>query len=168
MQPFDLTSGDQILNQNALANNVSGMNLSVRTDLGNRVEAWRPGPGVTGDQRFFCHGYALGTFGAHMYTVWGGFLPRVLADEYQALGRVDVARGVRSRDVLVWWLGATDAYHSAVVEEPVTLPTGALNQAQTKVSSKTGTGPLWKGVLAEDVKQQYRAAAYVEVYRRNP
>ncbi|WP_326563745.1 hypothetical protein [Micromonospora peucetia] len=168
MQPFDLTSGDQILNQNALANNASGMNLSVRTDLGTRVEAWRPGPGVTGDERFFCHGYALGTFGAHMYTVWGRFLPQVLAEEYEALGRVDIARNVAARDVLVWWLGATDAYHSAVVEQPVTLPTGALDLAQTRVSSKTGTGPLWVGLLADDVKQQYRSAAYIEVYRRHP
>ncbi|MEU6075780.1 hypothetical protein [Micromonospora sp. NPDC047074] len=167
MQPFDLTSGDQILNQNSLANNVSGLNLSVRTDLGNRVEAWRAGPTVTGDQRFFCHGYSLGTFGAHKYTVWGQHLPRVLADEYQTLGRVDNARNVAARDILVWWLGGTDAYHSAVVEQPVTLPTGALDLAQTRVSSKTGTGPLWIGILADDVKKQYKPAAYVEVYRRN-
>ncbi|MEW2378707.1 hypothetical protein AB0883_21765 [Micromonospora sp. NPDC047812] len=167
MQPFDLTSGDQILHQPALANNVSGMNLSVRTDLGNRVEAWRAGPTVTGDQRFFCHGYSLGTFGAHKYTVWGGFLPQVLADEYQTLGRIDNARNIAAKDVLVWWLGGTDAYHSAVVEQPAFLPTGALDQAHTTVSSKTGTGPLWIGVLAQDVRQQYRAAAYIEVYRRN-
>ncbi|WP_405095662.1 hypothetical protein [Micromonospora sp. NBC_01412] len=168
MQPFDLTNGDQILNQNALANNVSGLNLSVRTDLGARVEAWRPGPDIVGDERFFCHGYSLGTFGPHRYTVWGRFLPRVLADEYQTLGRIDIARNVAARDVLVWWLGGTDAYHSAVVEQPVTLSTGVLDPAQTGVSSKTGTGPLWIGILAEDVKQQYRSAAYIEVYRRNP
>lgn len=167
MQPFDLTSGDQILRQPALANNVSGMNLSVRTDLGTRVEAWRAAPTVTGDQRFFCHGYSLGTFGAHRYTVWGDFLPQVLADEYQTLGRIDNARNVAARDVLVWWLGGTDAYHSAVVEQPAFLPSGALDPAHTRVSSKTGTGPLWIGVLADDVKQQYRSAAYIEVYRRN-
>ncbi|WP_433385448.1 hypothetical protein [Micromonospora sp. KLBMP9576] len=167
MQPFDLTSGDQILNLNATANNVNGMSLSVRTDHGTRVQAWRPAPTVTGDGRFFCHGYALGTFGAHNYTVWGGFLPQVLADEYQALGRIDLARNVASRDVLVWWLGSSDAYHSAVVEQPVTLPSGVLDQTQTVVSSKTGTGALWKGLMVEDVKQQYRSAAYIGIYRRN-
>jgi hypothetical protein len=166
MKPFDLTNGDHIIAQGVQANKINGMNLSVRTDLDSRVSAWRAAPDVVGDSRFFCHGYSLGTFGPFRYTVWGSFVPRVLADEYQALGPIDAAQNVVHGDILVWWK-ALEAYHSAVVEQPHFSPTGVLDLAATQIRSKTGTGPLWIGILAEDVKKQYHQAGRIEVYRRN-
>ncbi len=87
MQPFDLTQGDVIIAQGVQANNTDGMTLSVRTDLGNRVTAWRPAPAVTGDGRFFCHGYSLGTYGAHKYSVFGTQMPRVWPTNTNPSGR---------------------------------------------------------------------------------
>mgnify|MGYP004489254163 CR=1 FL=1 len=174
MQQFDLHQGDRIVSPNATANGVPGRSISVRTDLGNPVTAWQPAGNIAGDERFFCHGYSLGTFGRWGYTVWGGFMATVLADEYQTLGQLDrISRTAANQnpvvpgDILVWWLGGKDAYHSAVIDEPVYLPDGPLDKDNTAVGSKTGTGPLWRGHLARDVKEQYKPAAYIEVYRRN-
>lgn len=167
MQAFDIAAGDIITDRDCSANNIPGMGLSVRTDLGSRVTAWRAAPGVTqADQRFFCHGYTLGTYGRFGYTVFGVSMPGVLADEYQKLGGIGDALNVAANDILVWWQG-NDARHSAIIVTPGYQPSGLLDTATTVVGSKTGTAAIWTGAMLTHVKEYYQAAPLIEVYRRS-
>ena len=156
-----------ITDQNTPANNVPGMLLSVRTDLGTRVRAWRAAPTVrTPNECFFCHGYSLGTYAPFRYSVSGTSIPAVLADEYQKIGGIGDAQHVAAGDILVWWQGS-DARHSAVVRTPAHKPDGLLDTAASVIASKNGTGPVWTGVLLDDISNFYQSAPLLEVYRRH-
>lgn len=173
MRAFDTNAGD-VSGVGKQANGVNGNVVSVRTNLDNRVDAWQAVLAVTtNDQRFFCHGYSFGTsyvqFGAgHDYSLFGDSVPRVLADEYNLLGKVDKALLVQPNDVLVWWSGKTkEPYHSALVDTPVFLPSGVLDKGNTLVNSKTGTSALRLRVPLTAVEtEDYPGQFYIEVYRR--
>ena len=167
MQAFSIADGDTITDQNAPANNVPGMLLSVRTDLGTSVRAWRAAPTVsTPDQCYFCHGYSLGTYAPFRYSVSGTSMPAVLADEYQKIGGIGDAQNVGAGDILVWWQG-NDASHSAVVRTPAYKAGGELDPAASVIGSKNGTGPVWTGALLNDISSFYQTAPLLEVYRRH-
>ncbi len=170
MKAFDTSAGDNVL-QAHKANGVNGNAVTVRTDLDNRVNAWRALSTVTNnDQRFFCHGYSFRTsyltFGAaHDYSLFGDSVTQVLADEYNYLGSLSDARGVQQNDVLVWW--SKEPYHSAIVTTPAFLATGELDKSNTLVNSKTGTSVLRLSVQLDAVEtEDYPGVFRIEVYRR--
>lgn len=158
---------DAVTNGNYSANGVAGEVVRVRTDLGTPVEAWRcTDPHATLMRRFFCHGYAFGTFMNHGYTVFSGReLLKVIADEYQALGQIETAAGVLADDVIVFWHGLNPV-HSALVHTPAFTGGGTLDPAATTVDSKYGTGGLNVGQTLQHVIGQYAEANRLEVYRR--
>jgi hypothetical protein len=174
MQPFNVANDDHVVEVRD-ANGIPGEIISVRTDLGNRVNAWRPNPPITGNPEhgYFCHGFSLGTcYFASLpnagYSVTSGkSMVRVLADEYVKIGDI---RGLaplgipQSRDLIIWWQG-TNPVHSALLEVPVTTANG-LDTNATLVSSKTGTGIVKINVPLSGVNDDYPNASLVELYRR--
>lgn len=169
MQPFDLMLGDHVITSHA-ESGIDGELVSVRTDKGTRVRAWRcttepADEGVC----YFAHGYSLQTFEPFGYSVISGMdLKRVLADEFVRLGELASTAELRLRrdDVLVWWNG-WEAVHSAIVEVPITdAATGRLNEQATIVSSKSGSGLLQTAVSLAFVKCEYPSAKAIEAYRQ--
>jgi hypothetical protein len=170
MKPFDASQGDRVV-RSAAANGVPGEVISVRTDLGTRVAAWRPTGTLPANPQtcYFCHGYSLGTF-RYLYSVASGeAMVRVLADEYLKIGTLgsDHEGSVASGDLLVWWK-YKDPVHSAIVNVPVlTTVGGRLDPERTLVSSKTGTGVVRVRVPLSVVKRDYiNASVAIEVYRK--
>jgi hypothetical protein len=90
MRPYDVNQGDFIVNAATPYSGIAGEKISVRTDLGRRLVAWRcTDPHAPAHHRYFCHGFAFGTFGALGYTVHSGEdLAVMLADEYIKIGNV--------------------------------------------------------------------------------
>jgi hypothetical protein len=169
MQRFN-ASRDAVLGEHE-ANGVSGVAVTVITDLGSQVRAWRPAPMVANnDSRYFCHGYSFGTsyirFGQDGgYSLFGDSVPQVLADEYLMLGEVESVQETRGGDLLVWW--AKQPYHSAVIETPVLMVGHGLNPATTLVNSKTGTSALRLRMPLNKVEtEDYPGHFRIEVYRR--
>jgi hypothetical protein len=153
------------------ANGVPGFAVTVITDLGNQVRAWRAAPVVaSNDYRYFCHGYSFGTsyirFGQDGgYSLFGDSVPQVLADEYKLLGAADSVQDVQVGDLLVWW--SKQPYHSAIVETPILVAGQGLNLATTLVNSKTGTSALRLRVpLGKVETEDYPGRFRIEVYRR--
>jgi hypothetical protein len=157
-----------IQNPNFSANGVPGQIVVVRTNLNSPVMAWRPlAPiPVNPNHRFFCHGYSLGTYFTHGYSVLSGVeMLIVLADEYVRIGYLDSPH-VQANDVLVMWHGRTEIRHSAkIVNRVLAAGGGGVNDGLTLLNSKTGTGPLKLGVSLATVKQDYRDLTSFEVYR---
>lgn len=182
MQPF-IVLGDHVV-QPFTANGIPGEIVSVRTDRGRRVHAWRPNmalyvnPGgghVNPQGAYFCHGFSLGTFSFRTapnagYSVMSGqSMVVVLADEYWKLGNVrgpgPLPMGPQARDLIVWWRGQ-DPIHSALIAQPAVDRAGRLDISSTLVSSKTGTGIVRISVPLAVVNADYPTASLIELYRR--
>lgn len=174
MQPFSVDNEDSVVD-GFNANGIPGEIISVRTDLGNRVNAWRPNPPIkkNPEHGYFCHGFSLGTcyfasFPDAGYSVTSGeAMVRVLGDEYVKIGdiRGPAPLGIpQSRDLIIWWHG-TNPVHSALLEVPVTTASG-LDTNATLVSSKTGTGIVRRNVPLKVVNDDYPNTSLVELYRR--
>jgi hypothetical protein len=167
VKKFNPDKGDRVI-QPFPANGISGELISVRTNSGIRVEAWRPIEPLPPYkcQRYFCHGHSLGTYSNFGYTVMSGpDLHRVLADEYFKVGTLGFGnlRLIFKNDIIVWWQGL-NAIHSARVKLPVQNG-NQLNVGATIVSSKTGTGLLRKNASLAAVNDDYKEADVREIYR---
>ena len=181
MQAYDTTAGDYVVAQFA-ANGTQGEIISVRTNLGIRVNAWRPAQPlpVNEDHRYFCHGYSLDTYRRFGYTiVSGSSLARVLADEFFKVGTLGLGnlQQVQVDDIIVWWQtkqwvnqtthnlqSGITAVHSAKITQPAQQG-NQLNVALTIVSSKSGTGQLRQQVPLATVNNDYKTADLREIYR---
>ncbi|MGA2249601.1 hypothetical protein [Terracidiphilus sp.] len=169
MKAYDQNTGDLVVNAAFPANGIPGEVISVRTDLGVQVHAWRPNPLPQNLlQCYFCHGYSLGTYAQFGYSIMSGqSLHQVLADEFFKVGTLGMGNlHVQQGDRIVWWKGL-DAIHSAVVDHPVQNG-NQLNVNQTRVSSKTGTGIVRINVPLATVNNDYNTANLREIYRRQP
>jgi hypothetical protein len=114
---------------------IVGESWIAHTNLGNPVPVWVPGDANPLRRSYFCHGWALGTYQLHGYTVFSGPpLQTVLNDEWAPV--VLPAAG----DICVWFGPggglASTPLHSARVE----LVGGA--GVNMLLRSKNGTAPL--------------------------
>jgi hypothetical protein len=164
---------DFVVNPAYPANGTAGEIISVRTKLGSRVHAWRPTAPLPNNinRRFFCHGYSLGTAMMFGYTICSDVdLLQVLADEYTKIGTVtgNGPAGVLPGDIIVWFQAMVAAHSARIILPAYVGGTNQLSDANTMVSSKTGTGVLRQNVALAVVKHDYRRALLTEIYRRTP
>jgi hypothetical protein len=170
VQRYDLALGDYVVTSGAV-NGVEGEVISVRTDKGTRVQAWRATTSDAADSQAGClaHGYSLETYEPFGYSVVSGLeLKRVLADEFVRLGELVPAADLHLRrdDLLVWWSGL-EAVHSAIVEVPIVdTATRRINQQATIVSSRSASGMLQSAVSLAFVKREHPSAKVIEAYRK--
>ena len=93
---------------------VFGETRVARTDLGSTVNLFVPRMEYALRFRYFCHGWALGSFQLHGYTPYSGHpMMTVLHDEWQEVGNPQVG------DIAVWYeTGGQHAgmpFHSAKI-----------------------------------------------------
>ena len=135
----------------------------VQTDAGNKINAWKPHDGTT----YWCHGYTFGgsVAGNGPFSIWGQDVPTVLADDGWRRGRSCLAQDMSSGrpDILVFESGGM-VQHTGINKTTVASG-GAINESQSRLSSKWGSAPLnsktWKE-NASTYESQYR------IYSKNP
>lgn len=149
-----LSALEQTSRDNLLATNVQpwapvgprGNDYRVQTDGGNDINAWVPYGGAPESERYWCHGFSLGSYAAWGYSVWSGApMGRVITDEFNPVADAQAQAG----DLAVW-LQMPDGGqygHSAVITRPV-LDGGVLDDAHTELDSKNGRRPLAHTTLA--------------------
>ena len=77
---------------------IFGETRVARTDLGSTVSVFVPRTEYQLRFRYFCHGWALGSFQLHGYTPYSGHpMMTVLHDEWQEVGNPTVG------DIAVWY-----------------------------------------------------------------
>lgn len=144
--------------------NVLGETWRARTNLANFVNVWVPHHTNPLRHSYFCHGWALGTYQIHGYTVFSGpSMARVLQDEWTYV--VIPAIG----DICVWFanVGALvgTPMHSARVEA-----VGAVG-GNMWLSSKNGPQALGGLRTFASVNAMYTAPPHNcnarRFYRRN-
>jgi hypothetical protein len=144
--------------------NVLGETWLARTNLGNPVKVWVPHHTNILRHSYFCHGWTLGTYQLHGYTVFSGpWMARVLQDEWTYVAMPAVG------DICVWYanVGAQIGIpmHSARVEV-----VGGVG-ADMWVSSKNGPQPLGGLRTFSSVNTMYAAPPHNcnvrRFYRRN-
>lgn len=114
---------------------ILGETWRANTVLGNPVPVWVPQDGNLLRRSYFCHGWALGTYQLHGYTVFSGPpLATVLADEWQPV--MMPAAG----DICVWF-GPGGALLSTPLHSARVHATGATG-ADMLLTSKNGAAAL--------------------------
>ncbi len=119
----------------------------VKTDAGSAVLGWVAYNSVPADERYWCHGFSLGTYTRWGYSVWSGSpMQQVVADEYRRIPRAQARAG----DLAAWVLMPDGRLygHSALFTQPV-LRDGNLDTAQSRLDTKNGSAPLANRTLAE-------------------
>lgn len=166
MMAFDVTQGDYV-DRAWAANVVPGEIIFVRTDLGRRVAAWRATGNPPLMQQFFCHGYSLGTFAEHGYSVCSGeHMITVLADEYVKIGDMHSPH-VAAGDIVIMWHGFNPVHSAVIVNRAIDPVTNRMNEGLTTLNSKYGTAHIKIGATYTTVKHHdYPRPNLVEVYRR--
>lgn len=140
-----------------------GNDYRLETDGGSPVTAWVAYAGFPEAERYWCHGFSLGTYARWGYSVWsGGPMARVIADEYTRVAPADTRAG----DLAVWeTMPDGNVFgHSARFTQPV-VSGGALDDARSMLDSKNGRQPLASQSLAQ-LKAVPIYGAGVGVYRR--
>jgi len=111
-----------------------GDNMNVGTDGGSTVSAWVAYGGAVAD-RYWCHGYTLGTFNESLYSVYSGPpMGRAVRDEYHAVSPASV----QAEDIAVW---LPNFDHSCVFQN-VVRSGSSLDYSLTMMSTKNGRSPL--------------------------
>jgi len=146
---------NQTTPQNLLRKNVrpwggtapSGNDYKVQTDAGNDISGWVAYSGTPEADRYWCHGFSLGSYASWGYSVWsGGPMGQVVGDEFRRVGDADAKSG----DIAVW-MSMPDGKvygHSARFTQPV-VSGSALDDAQSRLDSKNGNAALGNFSLAE-------------------
>ena len=111
-----------------------GDDINVSTDGGTRVAAWVAYGGPVED-RYWCHGYTLGSFNESLYSVYsGGPMRQAVNDEYRPIAEASV----QTNDIAVW---VPNFDHSCVFQN-VIRSGSSLDHNQTVMSTKNGRAPL--------------------------
>lgn len=118
-----------------------GDDYAVTTDAGGSVAGWSALSGYDERLRYWCHGFALGTYASDGYSVYSGPpMRQVISDEYNpvsvsSLGQGDLA--VRLQEA-----GGPRIYdHSAVFISVVTSG-GAVDENASRLDTKNGPDPF--------------------------
>ena len=114
---------------------ILGETWRANTTLGNPVPVWIPDEGNALRESYFCHGWALGTYQLHGYTVFSGpALATVLADEWYLV--MVPAPG----DICVWF-GVAGPHMSTPLHSARVYAVGGVG-GEMLLTSKNGTAPL--------------------------
>lgn len=143
---------------------IVGETWNARTILGNAVSVWVPSEANSLPHSYFCHGWALGTYQIHGYTVYSGTpLTTVLADEWHQVMAPAVG------DICVWYGPGAGHLLTPLHSARVDIVGGG--GAPMQLSSKNGAGPLGGLQTMAAVNAIYAAAphncAQHRFYRRN-
>ncbi|MET1413413.1 hypothetical protein ABVF61_14145 [Roseibium sp. HPY-6] len=118
----------------------------ARTNGGTPVRVWVPKASTRLPERYFCHGWATGTYPLYGYTPFSGVpMLTVLEEEWSAVDEPQV------HDIMVWFEVSGEhagmPCHSARVEE--------WSGNGLILSSKNGTAPLQRRVPLDEVDDTY-------------
>lgn len=129
----------------------SGELWRASTNLGKQVLVWVPDEANTLRRSYFCHGWALGTYQLHGYTVPSGpGLATVLSDEW------DTVQVPMVGDICVWYGNAGGIFNTPLHSARVEVAGGI--GADMLLSSKNGNSALGGLRTFAQVDAIYRAA----------
>lgn len=130
---------------------VQGQVWRAQTDKGNLVPVWVAHNTQDKNERYFCHGHALGTYEKYGYTVLSGEgLKTVLRDEYKEVMWAQAGVG----DLVVWFNKTDLPVHSAILTKFQRDENNRFMRDQTTLSSKNGKLPVAELTL-EQLVQTY-------------
>lgn len=154
MQDIDMS---QLNNCRQQSNHIWGVPAGIlgeawyaKTDAGNEVVVWVPHNTNSLPHSYFCHGWSLGTYQIHGYTVFSGpSLRRVLHDEWTPMEQPAIG------DICVWYgdggAGHREPLHSATIEQ-----LGGKG-GHTQMYSKNGSALLGGLQTYTQVNEVYKA-----------
>ncbi len=124
-----------------------GDDYAVTTDGGSSIAGWVALAGYPEPQRYWCHGYSLGTYASDGYSVYSGTsMQQVIQDEFQPM----TIAIPRPGDIFVRLQDPNSSHiydHSAVVYS-VSAPNNVLDENATMLNTKNGAQPLKSDTLA--------------------
>ena len=127
--------GNQRIYPWGLGAGILGETWRANTTLGNPVSVWIPNEDNPLRRSYFCHGWALGTYQLHGYTVFSGPpLMTVLNDEW------NLVMAPAPGDICVWF-GAAGPYASTPLHSARVHAVGGAGGAML-LTSKNGASPL--------------------------
>lgn len=125
-----------------------GQLMNALTDLGTRVQVWRPYDRVPEDRRFWCHGHATLSYHLFGYSIFGGAdMAAVLRDEWTHVDKKPIAG-----DIIVFRGNDGTIRHTARIERAVH---SWGSSTAKELSSKNGGNPLRTGQSVEQVLEVY-------------
>ncbi len=130
----------------------SGDKYQVSTDAGSQVESWVAYGGNPESQRYWCHGFSLGTYARDGYSVYSGTpMQKVIADEWTAVAPSAAVAG----DIVVF---LPNYDHSARFTSVVTAGS-ALDETASRLDTKNGQNAL-KNDNLDGIKTTYPNRSY--------
>lgn len=190
MKDYDRKTYSKRVNANILKGSeleVPGDLYKAATNKGHLVEVWVPDSKVAQENRYFCHGWSLGTYEEFGYTVMSGEdAAQVLVDEYTQVtpsgkgkhrfanslpsGEADdlntCLQAVNKGSVAAWEDDKGLILHSARIEDFVFEDVKSRTAAQTLLTTKNGVLLAVKVSALTEVCATYKHLTHFRLWNK--